>query len=244
MSTPEKVVNVMICPTVTSPRARRTTPSEKMPRTVSVEDVRVATETTAHQDSTGICARRKRAIVSRRAPTSASTRGKALHDGDVRDGVRGALGELGVHFLDRALQLVRPADDDRGDGAEDRHEGHEHHAHPELDEERERQQHEHGDERREMGAEEREPEAPHPVGSVQHHLEDAPGVRPDVERLRQAQRMLEVLGDDREPAAVGQAIGVERRVHARGDGEDAEGSPCLARSREGGPCWPGSRPVA
>jgi len=76
-----KLVKVTISPTEIAPCRRMYAPTKKTQRTVSVDDARVATATTAHQERTGICASRSCRTVVWRPRTSLSMRVKLCTTG-------------------------------------------------------------------------------------------------------------------------------------------------------------------
>ena len=78
-------------------------PTTKIDSTVSVVEARVSTAQIAHHDSTGICAPSSLADDVVQPATSASMREIALHQRDVAECVRGALGKIAVVALDLAL---------------------------------------------------------------------------------------------------------------------------------------------
>ena len=132
----------------------------KIDSIVSVVAERVSTAITAHQESTGICAASRRSTSSRRLDHLGLDAGEALHQRDIAQRVRGALGERREVALDLALQLLGLVDHQRGQRREDDAEDDQQRGEPPVDEQRERQQHEQRDERGEMLAEEREPQRP------------------------------------------------------------------------------------
>ena len=76
ISMPAKLMKVTISPIVARPCTCSQVPIRKIASSVSVVAARVITVTTAHQDSTGICAASSRSTAFRSAVTSASTRAK------------------------------------------------------------------------------------------------------------------------------------------------------------------------
>ena len=150
---------------------------------------------------------------------------EALHQRDVRQRVGGALGERRIVALDLALQLLGLANDERGEAGEHHAQDHQQRGEPPVDEQRQRQQHEQRDERREMLAEERQPQPPQRVDAGEHHLHQPAGMRAAVERERQLQHVLEIVGEHGLAAAVREAVGMQRDQHAADDGEQAERHP-------------------
>jgi hypothetical protein len=88
-----------------------------------------------------------------------------------------------------------------------------------------RQQHEKGGEGREVLAQEREPQAKQRVGALPHDLELAARMRGAVKGTRQPQHVLEILAHRGQPAALREAIGVQRHQDAGADAPDADQAP-------------------
>ena len=137
MSSVAKLVNVTISPTVIAPRTRRYAPTKKTQSTVSVDDARVATETTAHHERIGICASSKPRHGALKAAHLALDAREALDDRQVAERVGRSLGELGAEPLDLPLEPLGLADDERRQHAEGRHEAHEQEPHAQVEKERE-----------------------------------------------------------------------------------------------------------
>ena len=161
--------------------------------------------------------------------------GKTLHQGDVAQGVRRALGDVGVAALDRALQLFGLGDGERGEEREHDAEGDQQQRQPPVEIERQRQKHDQGDVSREVIAEEREPQHPQRVGALQHHLHQPAGMGRAVVGLRQLHHVLEVVGEHGLAPSVRQAVGIKRHQRPEHDGEEAEDDPGHDQSEELGP---------
>ena len=76
ISRPPKFMNITMSPMVARPWKCSVTPATKIPSMVSVVEALVSTATTAHHDSTGICAASRSSAMVRSPVTSASTRAK------------------------------------------------------------------------------------------------------------------------------------------------------------------------
>ena len=127
--------------------------------------------------------------------------------------------------LDGALQTLGLPHDERGEHREDDTEPDEEKRQPPVEVERQRQEDEQRHERRQVLAEEREPEPPDRIGAGEHHLQQAARVRSAVVAERQLQDVLEVVGEDGVPAAVREPVGMERGEGAADDREQAEADP-------------------
>jgi hypothetical protein len=71
-----RFTNITMSPIVARPSRCSQIPATKIASSASVVEARVITATTAHHDSTGICAASRRSTTSRSPDTSASTRAK------------------------------------------------------------------------------------------------------------------------------------------------------------------------
>ena len=101
-----------------------------------VAEARVATEASAHQDSTGFCACEQLmddALQRRRLGLDA---GEGLDHRHVAERVGGLLGEARMVALDGALQGLGLAQHDRGQDREHEHEEHEQEAEAPVQEQR------------------------------------------------------------------------------------------------------------
>ncbi len=127
--------------------------------------------------------------------------------------------------LDRALPLFGLVHDVPDQHREDGDERDQQAGEPPVQDDREGQEHDQGDESGAMRAEEAEPQPGHAVGALQHHLEHAAGMGLRMEGDGQVQHMLEIVRHHRKPPAVRQPVGMERHEHARADGEQAEADP-------------------
>ena len=94
-----------------------------------------------------------------------------------------------------------------------------------VQEDGERQQDDESDERREMLAEETEPEPGHGARALQHHLQHAARMGGGVEGERQFEHVLEVIGHHGQAPAMGEPVRMQRDEGAGADGEQAEGDP-------------------
>ena len=109
---------------------------------------------------------------------------EALHQRDVAECVGSARGEIRVMLLDLALHAVGLAHHQRGQHREHHAQQEQQDRQPPVDVERQRQQHDQRDDRREMFAEETQPEPPQRIRALQHHLHQAAGMRAGVEGER------------------------------------------------------------
>ena len=76
-----------------------------------------------------------------------------------------------------------------------------------------------------MLAEEAEPQPPQRVGAGQHHLHQPPGVGGAVEAQGELEHVLEIIGQHRLAALMGELVGVERDERAADDEEQPEAHP-------------------
>ncbi len=87
--------------------------------TVMVAEARVATEASAHQDRTGFCACSSCWMMRLQRARLGLDAGEGLDHRHVAERVGGMLGEARMVALDRALQRLGLAQDDRGQDRED-----------------------------------------------------------------------------------------------------------------------------
>ena len=232
---PAKLVKVTISPTVVRPWMLSQMPTTKIDSTVSVVEARVSTAQIAHHDSTGICAPSSLPTTLRSPITSASMREIALHQRDIAERVGGALGEVAVVALDRALPGFGLAQHQRGEACEHHAEHDQQQRQPPVQKQRQRQQHQQRNERRQMLAEESEPQPPQRIRAGEHDLHQPAGMDAAMEAERQLQDVLEIVRHHRVAAPVRQPVGVQRHQRAAGDGEQAEADPGREQRYEVGP---------
>ncbi len=154
-----------------------------------------------------------------------SLRVEGLDDGHVAQHVVGALRDLVMQLLHVVLRAVRAA---HRHGVERREADHQQqHQQRELPVHvpGERQHHDDGEQRRQVLAEEPEPDEEQVAAARLQDPHQSAGVVLAMECQRQRQRVLEEMRDDRQPAPVREAIGVQRRPHARDDADEAHGQP-------------------
>ena len=159
----------------------------------------------------------------------------ALHQRDVAKRVGGALGQIAIVALDRALPGFGLAQHQRGEPCEHHAEHDQQQRQPPVQKERQRQQHQQRNERRQMLAEKSKPQPPQRIRAGEHDLHQPAGMDAAVEAERQLQDVLEVVGHHRVTAAVRQPVGVQRHQRAAGDGEQAEAHPGREQRYEIGP---------
>ena len=158
--------------------------------------------------------------------------GEALDHRDIAQRVGGAFGEVRVIALDLALQPVGAAQDENRQHAEQQHHQDQQGRQPPVDEQRQRQQNEQGDEGRAVLAKEIQPDARHARRAVEHVLQQATGMDARVIAERQVQHVLEIFRHDGEAPAVRQPVGVQGDQHGRHDGEQAKADPGAQQRRE------------
>ena len=151
--------------------------------------------------------------------------GKTLHQRDVAQRVGRALRKVGVMTLDRALQGLGLAHDQRREARENDAQRDQQRSEPPIDKERDRQQDEQRDERGEMIAEEPDPQPPQRVRALQHHLHQPAGMGIAVIGERKLQHVLEIAGQDDVAAAMREAVRVKSDQRAADDGEKPEAGP-------------------
>ena len=202
---------------------------------MSVVEARVSTAQIAHHDSTGICAPSSLPTTLRRPDHLGLDAREALHQRDVAERVGGALGQIAVVALDRALAGFGLAQHQRGEPGEDHAEHDQQQRQPPVQHQRQRQQHQQRHERGQMLAEEAEPQPPQRIRAGEHDLHQPAGMDAAVEAQRQLQDVLEVVGHHRVAAAMRQPVGVQRDERAADDGEEAEAHPGREQRDEIGP---------
>ena len=207
---PAKLVKVTISPTVVRPWMLSQMPTTKIDSTVSVVEARVSTAQIAHHDSTGICAPSSLLDDVAQPDHLGLDAREALHQRDIAERIGGALGEVAVVALDRALPGLGLAQHQRGEQREHDAQHDQQQRQPPVQEQRQRQQHEQRNERREMLAEEAEPQPPQRIRAGQHDLHQPAGMDAAVEAERQLQDVLEIVGHHRVAAAVRQPVGMQR----------------------------------
>ena len=158
--------------------------------------------------------------------------GEAVHERDIAERIGGPFRELGIILLDELLQRLGLAHHKRCQRSEDGAQDEQDKRKPPVEHERERQQHEEGDESREIVAEEAKPQAEQGVGPLQHDLHQAAGMRCRMKGERQLQHMLEVIGERALALPMGEPVGVERNQRAAYDVEQAEGRPGREQAHE------------
>ncbi len=210
-------------------------PTTKIESTVSVVEARVSTAQIAHHDSTGICAPSSLLDDVAQAAHLGLDARIALHQRDVAERVGGALGEIAVVALDRALPGFGLAQHQRGQHGEHHAEHDQQQRQPPVQEQRQRQQHQQRNEGGEMLAEEAEPQPPQRIGAGEHDLHQPAGMDAAVIAERQLQDVLEIVGHHRVAAAVRQPVGMQRDQRAADDGEQAEAHPAAEQRHQIGP---------
>ena len=200
--------------------------AEKSTSSVSVAEARVATAAIAHQDSTGIWASSTRVgDLLQRVGFGLDAR-EALDHRHIAERVGDMFGERTVVALDGLLQPFGAAQDDRRSARRRRRR-----APMSTPARRQFSDSDIGsrmksaDEGGAILAEKGEPQAGHAVGALQHHFQQAAGMRAAVEAQRQMQDMLEELRHHREPAPVREALGLQGDADGDGNGEKREADP-------------------
>ena len=127
--------------------------------------------------------------------------------------------------LDLALQGLGAAQDEGGERGEHHHQGDQDRAELPVEKQRHRQEHDQGDERGAMIAEEAEPGRRHAARALQHRLQHPAGMVGRVEGERQVEDVLEVVRHRRQPAAMGEPVGMEGDQHPGADREQPERHP-------------------
>jgi hypothetical protein len=127
--------------------------------------------------------------------------------------------------LDAALQRLGLAQNVGGQRREDGDQHQKDQAKPPVEEQGERQEDGERDQRREMVAEEAEPQPRHAVRALQHDLEDPARMGRRMEGERQLEHVLEIVRHGGEAAAVRQLVGMQRHDHPGDDGEEPETDP-------------------
>ena len=149
----------------------------------------------------------------------------AVDERYVAERIAGARRQARVVFLHLPLRLLGARDDEHREYRENGDQADQQHTQAPIQGKRQRQQDEDGDERGEVLAEEGEPDAEQIVDPAQHDLQHAAGMRLAVERGRKAQHMFEKERHRRQPAAVREAIRVQRNEDGRDDAGEPDGTP-------------------
>ena len=157
---------------------------------------------------------------------------EALHQRHVAERVGCAGREIAVVLLHLHLETVGLAHHERRQHREDHAQDEKKNCEPPVDVERQRQQHDQRDDRREMLAEETQPQPPQGIGALQHHLHQAAGMGAGVKGQRQLHDMFEITGENRLTLAMREAVRLQGDERAADDREQSERHPC-AEQRPG-----------
>ena len=201
------------------------TPISTTASMVSVVDARVRTATTRPPGEHRDLRRQQPAGQFAQARHLRFDPREALHQRDVAKRVGGAFGEIGVMAFDRVLHAFGLANDECRQGAEQAATAISSERQVPIDQQRERQQHEHQHQRREIVAEEVDPDVPQRIGAGDHHLHQASGMRGAVEAQRQLQDVFEIGREDDLAPAMGKPIRMQRDERAAQYGEQPKADP-------------------